>query len=372
MAEARDIGGISVPFAAGVAAGLLIFPSFGTASPLIPSLLAILTPSLALAAFLLFDNDSSQRIIRLSFAGIFLLAGFFCACNSCLTEGIPAGGSWLPMKAQGCADALRIRIDSLPYPHEGTGALVKALLTGDRNGLDPQVLNIFRASGAAHILALSGLHLGIIYLILLRLTAPLGNSPRARKARSFLIVFLSGFYCLMTGASPSIVRAFLFITINETAKLTGREKDPARVLLASLTIQLAIKPQVMSSLGFQLSYLAMCGIAFTYPWLARLYPQSGNRKWDGIDPVRKIWDMAVMSVSCQIFTAPLVWLRFHTFPKYFLLTNLLALPLTSATVVLSVATVALSSFGICPESLVILNDQTVRLLVSCLEIISSM
>ena len=80
----------------------------------------------------------------------------------------------------------------------------------------------------------------------------------------------------------------------------------------------------------------------------------------------------MLSISCQVFTGPLAWYYFHTFPKYFILTNLIALPLTSAIMTLSVATIALSFFGICPEPLVILNDHAMQALVFCLKIISGL
>ena len=88
--------------------------------------------------------------------------------------------------------------------------------------------------------------------------------------------------------------------------------------------------------------------------------------------MRKLWKGAVLSLSCQIFTSPLAWYRFHTFPKYFLITNLTALPLTSAVMVLSVTTIALSGAGICPDLLINLNDKAVSILVECLSVISSL
>ena len=95
------------------------------------------------------------------------------------------------------------------------------------------------------------------------------------------------------------------------------------VLYAALTLQLAVTPGVVQSPAFQLSYLAMLGIITLFPRLQAWYP-SGAR----FDPFRRIWTGVTLALSCQLFTAPLVWLRFHTFPKYFLLTNLAALPLT--------------------------------------------
>lgn len=80
----------------------------------------------------------------------------------------------------------------------------------------------------------------------------------------------------------------------------------------------------------------------------------------------------MLSISCQAFTAPIVWHYFRTFPKYFILTNLLALPLTSAVMVLSVTTIALSFLGICPGLLTVLNDHAVQALVFCLKVISGL
>ena len=364
MTEARDMAGIAIPFAAGAAAGSILYTLSAPGPLILPSLAA---SSLVLSPVLIARNPGKRFIIPITF----FLAGIFCSLNSCLTSGII-----LPQGAAGhllanCYDWLRACIDAIPYPSEGTGPLVKALVTGDRSGLGKGTVEIFRKSGASHILALSGLHLGVIYLILSKLTVPLGKTPLACKIRYAAIVGLSGFYTVMTGASPSIVRAFLFIIINETGKILGRERDPFRVLLAALTIQLAMKTEVISSVGFQLSYLAILGICTVYPRLEGIYPVSEIR-WMKADPIRRIWQASCLSISCQIFTAPLVWLRFHSFPEYFLITNLLALPLTSAVMVLSVTTIALSSFGICPGFLVSLNDLAVSTLTRCLRIISGL
>ena len=364
MTEARDMAGIALPFAAGAAAGSILFSVSIPEPVILPSLTAA---SLFISIILIARNPGN----RFNFAIIFCLAGFFCSLNASLTAGIP-----LPQGAAGriistCYDRLRACIDSIPYTSDGTGPLVKALVTGDRSGLGKGTVEIFRASGASHILALSGLHLGVIYLILSKLTVPLGRSPLARKVRYAAIVGLSGFYTIMTGAAPSIVRAFLFIFINETGKILGRERNPSRVLLAALTIQLALKTEVITSVGFQLSYLAILGICTIYPRLEGIYPVP-DRVWRKADPMRRIWQASCLSISCQMFTAPLVWLRFHSFPEYFLITNLLALPLTSAVMVLSVTTIVLSSFGICPEFLVSLNDLAVSTLTWCLGIISGL
>lgn len=376
MAEERDIVGISVPFAAGIAAGEFLCARLEAQVNHIaaPVLLAIAAGLFLTAVTIRPSRLSGRRpCTLLLFPVIFLLTGIFCSLNHSIISGIP---EYTDAPAAGIAERtvrhLKTAIDDIPYPSETTAPLVKALLTGDRGDLSKEITGIFRDSGAAHILALSGLHLGVLYIILARLASPLGNSQPAKRLRYSLIISSALFYSVMTGASPSIIRAFLFITINETCKILGRKRSPVRVLLGALTIQLALKPDVITSVGFQLSYLAMAGIYLLYPTLERIYPSPGGSRPSGFNPFRKIWNAAMLSVSCQVFTGPLAWHYFHTFPKYFILTNLVALPLTSATMTLSVATITLSFFGICPEPLVFLNDYVIQSLVYCLKIIAGL
>ena len=368
MNEARDMVETGLPFAAGAAAGAVLFSAFPPQGVFLPASLAVALSVLTIYSFV---RSGDFRWTRAIIAIAFCMAGTFCSLNSCLTAGIdlPQGG--IGRLCEKSLMKLVSQIDSIPYPSDGTGPLVKALITGDRSGLGKETIRVFRTSGASHILALSGLHLGIIYLIMNKLTIPLGKSPTARRVRFVILVGSSCFYAVMTGASPSIVRALLFIIIGETGKLLLRERNPVRILIAALTIQLAMKPDVISTTGFQLSYLAMLGICTVYPWLVSIYPDAGGIKGK-MDPFRNIWKAASLSISCQMFTAPLVWIRFGNFPKYFLITNLIAMPLTSAVMVLSVATIALSFVGICPYALVQLNDLAVSTLLGCLDTISGL
>lgn len=107
-------------------------------------------------------------------------------------------------------------IDRMGFTHPDTGAIIKALLTGDRGNIPKTVTEAFRNSGASHILALSGLHLGIIYTIVSKAFALIGNSPLAKRTRSVAIILLCGTYTMATGAGASISRAFLFIFLGRT------------------------------------------------------------------------------------------------------------------------------------------------------------
>jgi len=359
MNEARDIVRISFPFVAGV---LLASWLCGAGAYWFVGLAL----GVVVLLFLLFSGKGGLGVLygMLLFFGL----GLFCRGNAALMglDGVSAGG--LPLRALRRLSAL---IDSIPFEHSSTNALLRALLTGQRDMLSREVVGDFRAAGAAHILALSGLHLGVIYLIISKLLSVLGRSRPAFALRSLLIVAFSLFYVLMTGASPSIVRAFLFISIGEIARhCPGRRKSPMGVWCTALLLQLALMPWVIDSLGFQLSYLAMLGIFTVFPWLDGFYPRA-----EGVfsfDPLRKIWSAVALTCSCQLFTAPLVWLRFHTFPKYFILTNLLALPLTEGLIFCGVASIILSAFGLDFSPLLWATDFLAQALQNSLSIIANM
>lgn len=398
MTETADIKPLALAFTFGAASGLLL-SRVSLHAAYISSTTSLLV---ALTLTVITSADRRQAEILL----LFLTSGVFCAATSTLTS---LGAVARKPLFAGLAADFRSMISSIPFPHEGTAPLVNALLTGDRSSLDDSVMNSFRDSGASHILALSGLHLGIIYGILLKVTSIFGKHPTVKAVRSLIIISLCGIYTLATGASPSLVRAFLFILVNETARLTHRSNNPLRVYCAALFIQTAINPQVISSTGFQLSYLAMAGIFLLYPALKKWYPQeeaagdmliekgAGLTESDGLEGVmidkgcssarrcwtswmktivsaapRKIWDAAALTISCQVFTGPLAWWKFGTFPKYFLLTNLLSLPLTSAVMLLSVSTSVLFAIGICPDFLISLTDSSASLLLFIMKVISSM
>ena len=295
---------------------------------------------------------------------LFLLAGFLAFCLHSL--GWAAfDGPITP--AQRAGKALREFIGTLPFRDDGTAPLLKAFLVGDRSGLGKETVSAFRKAGASHLLALSGLHMGILYMVFDKLSRPMGKYPAVRVARYVVLIGASAFFTLMTGASPSMVRAFLFILTGETASLLGREKKLGRTLCTALLLQLAITPEAITSVGFQLSYLAMAGILLVYPVMDKWYPGGGKPSL-----MRKIWRMSAMAISCQIFTAPLTLYLFGSFPRHFLLTNLLAIPITTCFIAVSLAVLGLSALGICPGFLYGVADGLGAALRFCLEVISSL
>lgn len=353
MVVRRDIVAISIPFSAGVALAACLPPGGGAPYA------AAAGSCLAVAALLV--PAAGRRRIATLYPLLFCLLGIFCYCSSALS--VPLRQAPGPGAAR-AIDGLLRAIDDAEFPHAGTAALLKALLAGQRDGLDRGTVAAFRAAGASHILALSGLHLGMLYGILHAALRWMGRSRGTTVARSIIQTGFAAAYVVMTGASPSLVRAFLFIVLNELSRLLpGRRRRPLNIFCAALTIQLAIAPGVVTSLGFQLSYLAMLGIVLVFPRLDAWYP--GGR----YNPLRRIWSAVALTCSCQLFTAPLVWIRFHSFPKYFLLTNLGALPLTEAFICCSLPVIAAG--GHYPEGIKKLADMLGQLLLQFLETVAA-
>ena len=393
MKHFTDFAWIAFPFAAGSALSCFLPPG--------APLGAVCTLSLAAIAFLLLHLHSGFAE-KAELAALFALSGIFCYCSWALRSitQAPPGTQAAPIEGAAARSVGRLRslIDAVPWDDGRCAPLLCALLTGDRSGLDRATIAAFRESGASHLLALSGLHLGFIYLIIRRISLFLPwRGPKAAAIRAAVVVLLCGFYTLMVGAGPSIVRAFLFICVNEIAGISpSRRRDPGRTLLAALTIQLAISPGVIGSVGFQLSYMAMAGIIWIFPHLEAIWPDSRQDSepdrlpigpLDAMSrskssagkgwllpwkPLQKVWSTSALSLSCQITTAPLAWHYFHTFPRYFLLTNIISLPLTSAVMALSIAVLALSAPGLCPGWLVSLDSRALTLLIRILDIIALM
>ncbi len=323
---------VSLPFAAGVAAAALIDGPYPGA--------IICACAVPLLVFLCFKDNKRRPAAMYS---LFFALGALCWCTDALSN-VPRTPAHSP-----AMDYLCSRIDGAGIPGEHSGS----------------VIDIFRRSGASHILALSGLHLGVLYLLVRRLLSPLGNSLPARIVKSALTVGFSAFYAFATGASPSIIRALLFIVINEAGSLfPGRERTPLGTFCTALTIQLVLRPAYIASAGFQLSYLAMTGITVVYPYMEKWYPGR-------MGPLKRIWQCAALSISCQLFTAPVAWAHFHTFPKYFLITNLLAMPLTELIIPLAAGSLLLDAAGICPPVLIRACGIMVQCLEFCLETIAS-
>ncbi len=376
--EGNELSVFSFMFTAGTATGLFLQESklFGNHLYELAVLffyIAILSASAA--ATIPFLLKKHEKVYWKKFSAIMLAAAFMHSGIFGSTAHYIADIHYRSLEVSISAQALKSQIDSIPYKDSSSNALVKALLTGDKSDLSIDLKNCFRKSGASHLLALSGMHLGIVYIIISRILSLCGNSPTVKKLRSLISVSAAGFYTLMTGAGPSIVRAFLFISINESAICLNRRSSPQNTFCTALLIQLTFSPESIISAGFQLSYLAMAGIYFLYPSIKKWYgtlaslagKQNNIRHGSRFDPVHRLWNAAALTISCQIFTAPAAWVHFRSFPVYFLITNIIAMPLTTVVIQLAIIVTALHTAGTCPDFITEISEQAIRLLIFCIK-----
>lgn len=346
---------ISLPFTIGVFTSLYL-PSSGEVSLLYYGT-AIGILLWANAVFLYYANAHIKPIV----GSLLFLCGILSGIvDKCQFENIQQPDFILQSSL-----ALKNAILKLPIQDKNAKGLILALLCADRQALSPEVQAAFRASGASHLLALSGLHLGILAEMTRKILSPLGNSVTMKIVKSVLIISCSGFYTFVCGASPSLVRAFLFISFSNINSLLPSRKAPAiNCLLTSCLIQLSVSPLVIKSISFQLSYLACAGIILLYKPLVKWYPIPKGLTF-------KLWKSLAMSISCQLFTTPLAVYKFNVLPKYFLLTNLFAIPICEVLIYLSVLTITTSALGICPGALINITQRCALLLISLLEKIAT-
>lgn len=215
-------------------------------------------------------------------------------------------------------------------------ALASALILGDRELLSREVVQEFSSAGAVHVLSVSGLHVGIMYLMAQRILFFLKRGRHGRKVQQVTIIALIWAYAFLTGLPSSVIRASLMFTLLACSNMMNRSHDGFNILAGALMIQLWINPYEITQVGFQLSYLAVAGIFAFYKPLNQLFPEQNRvTSW--------IWSVMAVSIAAQIATFPLAGHYFHFFPAYFLVTNLVVVPLAGIIVYLALA-VLIGSF----------------------------
>ena len=201
-------------------------------------------------------------------------------------------------------------------------AVASALLFGYTDEIDPGLYADFSATGTIHILSVSGMHVGVIFLFLEKLLGFLNRFRYGSRIRSGIAIAFIWFYALLTGMSPAVLRAAVMLSLLITGKNLKRNPDLMNVLAASAVLLLSADPVLLLDIGFELSYLAVAGILLFYKPVYDLYVTS---RWFP----DKIWSLVAVSIAAQLATFPLSLYQFHRFPDYFIPANLVVVPLST-------------------------------------------
>ena len=200
-----------------------------------------------------------------------------------------------------------------------TYEVVAAMTLGDKTALTKETREKFNMTGASHILAISGLHLGIIYMMV----SLLAWGRRWRIVAQVLTLVLLWGFAFLVGLPASVVRATTMLTIYGLLSLGYRQNSSINVLAFTAIVILACQPEALFEVGFQMSYLAVFAILLFYPTLYGMI----SEKWlMEHRVVRWVWGMTTVSLCAQLGVGPLIAFYFHRFSTYFLLTNFIVIP----------------------------------------------
>lgn len=241
--------------------------------------------------------------------------------------------------------------------HPQSLSIAQALLLGIKDGLDHDLKDAFSAAGAMHILAVSGLHVGIIFLVLRRLLQRLRTAKEIKKRLAFLGISLCvlWMYTLVAGASASVVRATTMFSFMVLSQTIHRQSSIYNTLALAGILMLLFNSKLLFTVGFQLSFLAVFGIVYLQPFFVGMF-STGNKV------IRYFWELSAVSLAAQLATFPLGLLYFNRFPVYFLLANLFVIPGAFGVMALGVLFFILSPFEPMAKIIGLGLDHLIRLM----------
>lgn len=261
--------------------------------------------------------------VNTGFTGTFDYASYLLHKGVSGTSYVPSG-SWMKSGQSSALTwkqrALQVRQQIVDkYKEWGIGEdqlpVLSALTVGFKGELSDDVRETYAVAGIAHVLALSGMHIGFLWMLISVLLRPLGSSFFMRIIRWVLATFSLWAFAFIAGLEASVVRAVVMCMLMELGRLSGGKALSLNTLAIAALFMLLYNPSYLFDVSFQLSFLAVLFILLFYPLLSRACPS--RRRW-----VRAIWNVMAVSIAAQVGTAPLVMYYFHNFSVYFLLGNL--------------------------------------------------
>ncbi len=218
-------------------------------------------------------------------------------------------------------------------------AVGSALLLGYVDKLDADIISAYASTGALHILSVSGLHVAIIYIVFNWLLSFLLRFKYGNIIRAIILILLLWSYATLTGLSPSVLRAATMFSFIIIAKAYFRNTNIYNTLAASAFLLLLFNPYFIMDVGFQLSYIAVIGIIYIQP---KIYDWFELDNW----LLDQIWKITSVSIAAQIATFPLGFYYFNQFPNYFLFSNLIVIPISTAIIYLGIALFTFAKFSL--------------------------
>lgn len=214
-------------------------------------------------------------------------------------------------------------------------AVASALIIGYTDKIEPDIKKAYSASGAMHILSVSGLHVGIVFIVFNFMLTFLDKIKHGRIIKAIILFLLLWFYAAITGLSTAVVRAAAMFSFVVAGKAFNRHGNILNTIAASAVVILIFNPLYIADIGFQLSYLAVIGIVIFQP---AIYNLLHVENW----LLEKIWALVAVSIAAQLATLPITLYHFHQFPNYFLLTNIIVIPVSTVVLYLGLALFAAS------------------------------
>ena len=240
-------------------------------------------------------------------------------------------------------------------------AIISALTVGDKSKLTREIKATYNAAGVSHILALSGLHIGILSMILSWLFYPLRRVCGGKWIASFLIVGLLWGFAFLSGLSPSVIRAVTMFSAYVVASIFSEDRFSGfSALTLTAFIMLIYQPMYLFDVGFQLSFMAVLGIFLFYPLIDSLFVVRNKI-------VAYLWNIISLSLAARLATLPLILYYFGTFPVYFLLSNLVVAPIAVFILSATLLALALGVFPVAANFVVQGLDFAVRTLNEVME-----
>jgi competence protein ComEC len=207
------------------------------------------------------------------------------------------------------------------FPVSPERALAKALLVGERAELDKTLVQAYSDTGVIHVIAISGLHLGLIYGMLIMVLRPFTRKRNGKLLVNASIAIALWIFTLICGASPSVVRSAVMFTSLLVGDSIGSENNTGNALASSAFLLLCYDPFLIRDVGFQLSYAAVASLLLYNRSVASFYHPENSL-------LANVWSSISTSISAQILTTPLILVHFHQFPIVFILSNLVAVPVS--------------------------------------------